>query len=150
MPFDKSEKKYHQTPEEDWFSLLMDLNYADKFRARYIGCVSEHLEQPYATFAMAITILYAYEKDDLTDFNFLGKKIWGQKKFRDAEEYFDEFARIFNPDDIEQEYFDALKEMNISKDEQQWRAYMKKNFPKAPPNTVRTLMRRWGYGFTET
>ncbi len=150
MPFDKNEKKYNRTPEEDWFSLLMDLNYADKFRARYIGCVSEYLEQPYATFAMAVSTLYAYEQDDLYNFNFLGERIWGKKKFNNASEYFNEFARIFNPDDIEDEYFEDFKEMNISADEQRWRAYMKKNFPNAPPNTIRTLMRRWGYGFTET
>jgi hypothetical protein len=98
---------------------------------------------------MAVSAMFAYQQDELRDFNFLGEKMWGKKKFNNAEEYFREFSLVFNPANIENEYFDKYQGKDVPLEEQFWRAYLDKFFPNINPKTIREVMKKWGYDYTE-
>ena len=131
-----------------WHTPIVDIEYADKIKSYYGGCVSEYLEQPYATAALAISAICAYQQGGPTDYNFLGKDVWGVRKFENASEFFEEFSLVYNPAKIENSYFDKFQESEIPLVEQFWRAYLEKFFPEVHPKAVKELMVRWGYDYT--
>ncbi len=146
---EKPKPKQVSGSQDYWYSPLVDLAYADKLRSSYSGCVMEHLEQPYASVALAISAIIAYQDKGQNGFNFLGEKVWDKKEFNNASEYFKEFSLIFNPADIEDKYFDKYQGKKVPLSEQYWRAYVEKFFPDVQPKTVRDLMQRWGFRYTE-
>ena len=146
---EKPKPKSIQESQEYWYSPLVDLAYADKIRNYYSGCVVDHLEQPYASVALAVSAILAYQDEGQNGFNFLGGKVWKDKKFENASDYFKEFAVIFNPGEIEDEYFDKYQGKRVPLSEQYWRAYVEKYFPDVHPQTVKQVMQRWGYRYTE-
>ncbi len=132
-----------------WYAPTIDIDYANRIRNNYTGCVLEHLEQPYASVALAVSAICAYHQGGPKDFNFLGEEVWGVRKFSNAGEYFEEFSQVYNPAKIEDMYFDQYQGKDITLVEQFWRAYLNKFFPDVHPKKVKDLMQSWGYEFTE-